>query len=99
MLGSASTRLRAGPARSAPSLTRDMTLKLRSEPSRARCERSARSLDARQHVELVERRRRRQGPFQRGRARAPWIIGRSLLAQEGVNKADEEDDQAEERDI
>src|SRR5437763_628594 len=57
------------------------------------------SLDPRQHVELMERRRRRQRPFERRRAGAPWIVGRALAAQEGLGHAEEEDQHAEARDV
>src|SRR5215813_11472613 len=56
------------------------------------------SLYQRQLVELVERRRRRQRPFERGRARAPRIVARPLLAHEGIRHAEEEHQRAECRD-
>ena len=55
--------------------------------------------DARQRAELVERRRRGQGPFQRRRALTPRIVGRPLLAPEGVNHAVHEHEQADEEDV
>src|ERR1051326_8226726 len=57
------------------------------------------SLDPWQLVELVERRRRRQRPFQRGRPRTPRIVGRLLLAGEGRAHPDEEEQQAQRRDV
>src|SRR5712671_141561 len=57
------------------------------------------SLDQRQYVELVERRGRRQGPFEGGRARSPWIVRRSLLADEGAHHSVEEDQHADAGDI
>src|SRR3954471_4203426 len=52
-----------------------------SPPSRGR----QLSLHLRQHFELVERRRRRQRPFQRGGAGAPRIVGSLFLAHERLN--------------
>src|SRR5690349_14885214 len=56
------------------------------------------SLDPRQRLELVERRRRRQGPFQRRGALAPRIVGCPLLAHEDgdVVRIEEPDDAGEE---
>src|SRR5882672_7461414 len=61
--------------------------------------RRAPSLDQRQYVELVERRRRRQRPFEGGRARSPRIVGRSFLADEGAHHSVEEDQHADAGDI
>src|SRR5580704_2821953 len=47
----------------------------------------------------MERRRRRQRPFQRGGARPPWIGGGALLAHEGVDDADEEHQSAQAGDV
>src|SRR5690242_18532876 len=44
-------------------------------------------LDPRQDLELVERRRRRQRPFQRGRARAPRVVGCTALLGERLGDA------------
>ena len=43
--------------------------------------------DPRQRLELVEGRRRGQRPFERGRALAPRVVGRLLLADEGIDDA------------
>src|SRR6202000_2093521 len=47
-----------------------------------------------QHFELVERRRRRQRPFQRGRTGSPRIVRSLLLAHEGIDHAVYEDQHA-----
>ena len=57
------------------------------------------SLDQRQHFELVERRRRGQRPFERGRARPPRIVGRAFLAPERNHHAVEEDHDADGRNV
>src|SRR5262245_56987694 len=54
----------------------------------------SRSLDQGQLVVLVERRRRRQRPFERRRARAPRIVRRLHLAHERVGDAEEEHQRA-----
>src|SRR4051794_39372396 len=46
--------------------------------------------DARQRLELVERRRRGQGPFQGRGAFAPRVAGGLLLADEGIDHARDE---------
>ena len=56
-------------------------------------------LHARQHFELVERRRRRQRPFQRGGAHTPGIVGRLLLAGESVDHAVDEDQDTKTRNV
>src|SRR6266581_2396826 len=57
------------------------------------------SLDQRQLVILVERWRRRQRPFERGRARAPWIVRRLFLAHERVGYAEEEHERTQPRKV
>src|SRR5262245_65853478 len=103
MLGSANSWGGIRAARSAPSLTTDMSVLLDARQHVCRLldtrQYVCRLLDTRQYVELMERRRRRQGPFQRGRAGTPRIVRRPLLAHEGMDEADEEDDQADERDV
>ena len=59
-----------------------------------RATRLPRSVDAGQHFELVERRRRRQGPFQRRGACAPGIVADLLLACKRQGHGDEEHDNA-----
>src|SRR6266545_7521760 len=49
----------------------------------------------RQGLELMEWRRRRQRPFQRGRARAPGILAGPPLAREGENHVHEEHQHAD----
>src|SRR6185369_6111942 len=48
-----------------------------------------RVLDHGERFELVERRRARQGPFQRRRALAPVVAGGLLAGSEGVEDVDE----------
>ncbi len=55
--------------------------------------------DPRQRVELMKRRWGGKGPFQRRRALAPRIVGRRLLASEGVEHTVHEHEQADEEDI
>jgi len=50
----------------------------------ARRGRRAPSLDQRQYVELVTA-AATQRPFEGGRARSPWIVGRPFLADEGAH--------------
>src|SRR5947209_5719351 len=53
------------------------------------------SLHSWQHFELMERRRRRQRPFQCGGAGAPRIVGGAFLAHERLNQAVDKDQHAE----
>ena len=57
----------------------------------SRCAVPRRQRDARQRLPLVERRRRRQRPFERRRAGAPRIVAGRPLLREGVPHAVEED--------
>src|SRR3974390_1141368 len=90
-------------ANCAPSLTSDIDLKLDipvCEWSNRRPRARAASLsDQRQLVVLVEGWWRRQRPFERGGAGAPWIIGSPLLAHEGLRQAEKEHQQTDKRQI
>src|SRR3954470_2878150 len=106
MLGSwpAATTLPA--VNSAPSLTNsdiDPVLSCRMTypmaPSPTANGKSPPSLDQRQLVVLVERRRRRQRPFERGGACPPWIVCRPLLAHERLGDAEEEHQRAKPRKV
>src|SRR5918993_3945370 len=55
--------------------------------------------DARQGLELVVRRRRGQGPFQRRRTFTPRVRSGLFLADEGINYAEHEDEETGEEDI
>src|SRR5262249_39290608 len=57
------------------------------------------SFDQRQLIVLMERWRRWQRPFERGRARAPGIVRRLFLAHEGVGHAEEEHQRAQPRKV
>src|SRR6185369_16018368 len=58
-----------------------------------------RVLDHGERFELVERRRARQGPFQRRRALAPVVAGGLLAGSEGVEDVDEEDQDRDGHDL
>src|SRR6266566_6723462 len=58
------------------------------------CVPEARAGNPRQDIELMERRRRRQSPFERGRASAPGIGACWRLAHEGENHIGEENGHA-----
>src|SRR5258708_1827838 len=62
-------------------------------------DRASNLLHPRQHLELMERRRRRQRPFQRRGSSAPRIIGGLLLADEGIDDTVDEDQDAEAGDV
>src|SRR5665647_3528035 len=53
----------------------------------------------RQGFELMERRRRRQRPFQSGRAHAPRIVAGDALLHEGFRHAEQEHQHAEAGDV
>src|SRR5947207_3653485 len=95
-------RARASPPNSTVSLTKDIELALTCfefgfELASNRRALTRLALDQRELVVLVERRRRRQRPFQGGGAHAPGIVGRLLLAHEGLDHAVEEHQRAEGR--
>src|SRR5713226_1242101 len=87
------------PVRSLPWLSDMKCFQLALLPDLAPDTRQRASADARQNLKLMERRGRRQRPFERRRTGAPRVVGGFLFADESLGQTEQEHQQAACRNI